>query len=124
MPLRQIASILAFLVGVMSIVAGGKAMQGWNPGYSVLSWLPIYNFVMGLLTLVPAVLLWINYRYALAASIAAFGIHALVLLILLAVFRDQVAIQSIAAMIFRLAVWIAILIMMFFQARRMMAASL
>jgi len=109
MSLNQIASILAFLVGIMSIVAGGKAMQGWNPGYNVLSWLPVYNFVMGLLALIPAVLLWINHRFASIASIATFSIHALVLLLLLTAFRDQVAFQSIAAMIFRLAVWILIL---------------
>ena len=53
MSLNQIASILAFLVGIMSIVAGGKAMQGWNPGYSVLSWLPVYNFMMGISTGMP-----------------------------------------------------------------------
>ncbi len=117
MSLHQIASILAFLVGIMSIVAGGKAMQGWNPGYSVLSWLPVYNFVMGLLALIPAILLWVNHRYALAASIATLGIHTLVLLLLLTVFRGQIAVQSIAAMIFRLVVWIVILGLIFFQGR-------
>jgi len=117
MSLNQIASILAFLVGIMSIVAGGKAMQGWNPGYSVLTWLPVYNFVMGILALIPAVLLWINHRFALAASVATLGIHTLVLLLLLSAFRGEVAFQSIAAMIFRLAVWIVILGLMFFQAR-------
>lgn len=117
MSLHQIASILAFLVGIMSIVTGGKAMQGWNPGYSVLSWLPVYNFVMGILTLIPAVLLWLNHRYALATSITTLGIHALVLLLLLSAFHGEVAFQSIAAMIFRLTVWIAILGLIFFQAR-------
>ena len=117
MSLHQIASILAFLVGVMSIIAGGKAMQGWNPGYSVLSWLPVYNFAMGILTLIPATLLWLNHRYALAASITTLGIHMLVLLFLLTTFRGEVAFQSIAAMIFRLVVWIAILVLIFFQIR-------
>jgi hypothetical protein len=51
-------------------------------------------------------------------SIATFGIHAVVLLILFTVFRDQVAYQSIAAMAFRLIVWIAILTLMFFQAQK------
>ncbi len=117
MSLHQIASILAFLVGIMSIVAGGKAMQGWNPGYSVLTWLPMYNFVMGILALIPAVLLWINHRFALAASVATLGIHTLVLLLLLSAFRGEVAFQSIAAMIFRLVIWIVILGLVFFRAR-------
>ena len=117
MILYRIASILAFLVGIMSIVAGGKAMQGWNPGYSVLTWLPIYNFVMGILTLIPAVLIWMNHRYALLASLATFGIHTIVLLILVTVFRGEVAYQSIAAMAFRLVTWIVILGLIFFQIR-------
>lgn len=117
MTLYRIASILAFLVGIMSIVAGGKAMQGWNPGYSVLSWLPVYNFVMGILALIPAVLLWTNHRCAMNTSIATFGIHAIVLLILVTVFHGEVAYQSIAAMAFRLVAWIVILGLIFFQIR-------
>ena len=117
MTLYRIASIIAFLVSIMSIVAGGKAMQGWNPGYSVLSWLPVYNFVMGILALIPAILLWVNHRYALTTSVATLGIHSLVLLLLLSAFRGEVAFQSIAAMIFRLVVWIVILGLVFFQIR-------
>lgn len=113
MTLYRIASILAFLVGIMSIVAGGKAMQGWDPGYDVLSWLPIYNFVMGILALIPAILLWVNHRYALATSVATLGIHTLVLLLLLSAFRGEVAFQSIAAMIFRLVVWVVILVLLY-----------
>lgn len=116
--MNQIASVLAFIIGIMSIVAGGKAMRGWNPGYSVLTWLPVYNFVMGILALIPAVLIWINHRYAMIASIATFGIHAIVLLILFTAFRNTVAHQSLAAMTFRLATWIAILALMYFQARK------
>jgi hypothetical protein len=118
MSYHQIASLLAFLVSIMSIVAGGKAMQGWNPGYNVLSWLPVYNFVMGILALIPAVLLWINHRFGLTASIATFGVHTLVLLLLIIAFRDHVAVQSIAAMIFRVAVWIVILALLYFSYRK------
>ena len=118
MLLQRIASILAFLIGIMSIVAGGKAMKGWDPGYNVLTWLPVYNFVMGFLALIPAVLLWINSRHAMIAAIGTFGIHALVLLVLFTAFHDKVANQSLAAMAFRLATWIAILMLMFFQARK------
>ena len=116
--MNQIASILAFIIGIMSIVAGGKAMQGWNPGYSVLTWLPMYNFVMGILTLIPAILIWINHRYALITSIATLGVHAIVLLILFTAFRNTVAYQSLAAMMFRLVIWIAILALMFIQMRK------
>lgn len=113
--LDKLPSILAFLVGAMSIVAGGMVMRGWRPGYSVLSWLPVYNFVVGLLTLIPAVLLWVDSRYALTASIVTFGVHAIVFLLLLAFFRGQVANQSVGAMAFRLAAWILILALLWFR---------
>ena len=118
MSLNQIASILAFIIGIMSIVAGGKAMQGWNPGYSVLTWLPVYNFVMGILALIPAVLIWTNHRYAMITSITTFSIHVIVLLILFTAFRNIVAYQSLAAMMFRLITWVAILTLMYFQVRK------
>lgn len=111
--LTKIPSILAFLVGAMSIFAGGMVMRGWKPGYSVLSWLPVYNFVIGLLTLIPAYLLWVDNRYAWTASIVTFGVHTIVLLLLLAAFRGQVAAQSIGAMSFRVVVWIIILALLF-----------
>lgn len=115
---NRIASVLVFIIGAMSIIAGGKAMRGWNPGYSVLSWLPIYNFVMGIVTLIPAILIWINNRYAMIAAVATFGIHVLVLLLLLTIFHEAVARQSIAAMLFRLVAWLVILALMVFGARK------
>ncbi|MEW5938628.1 MAG: hypothetical protein AB1750_03105 [Chloroflexota bacterium] len=113
--LTKLPSILAFLVGILSIFAGGMVMRGWRPGYSILSWLPVYNFAVGLLTLIPAVLLWIDHRYALTASLVTFGIHAIVLLLLLTVFRGQVAAQSVGAMSFRVIVWVAILALLWFR---------
>ena len=113
--LTKLPSILAFLVGAMSIVAGGMVLRGWKPGYSVLSWLPVYNFVLGMLTLIPAYLLWVDHRYAFVASIVTFGVHAIVLLLLLTLFRGQVATQSIGAMSFRLIVWIIILALLWFR---------
>ncbi|HNK62516.1 MAG TPA: hypothetical protein PKL78_11080 [Anaerolineales bacterium] len=115
MPLNQIASILALLVGGMSILAGGMVLRGWQPGWSVIPWLPIYNFVTGLLTLIPAYLLWVNHRYMMAASITIFSIHTIVLLLLLTVFRNTAAFQSIGAMSFRIITWIAILILLYFR---------
>jgi hypothetical protein len=113
--LTKFPSILAFLVGAMSIVAGGMVMRGWRPGYSILSWLPVYNFVLGLLTLIPAYLLWMDNRYAFTASIVTFALHAVVLLLLLTFFCGQVATQSIGAMSFRVVVWIIILALLWFR---------
>ena len=81
--LEKIASVLAIVIGIMTIFVSTKAMRGWQPGWKVIPWLPVYNFVMGILSLVPAALLWINHHYALTASLITFGIHAIVLLLLL-----------------------------------------
>ena len=120
--LNKIASILAFLVGGLSIFAGALAMTGWEPGYFVLNWLPVYNFIMGVLTVfIPTILIWKNSKYAMPAAIATFSIHATVTLLLLTVFRDTVAANSIGAMIFRLVTWLIILALMIFQSRRQAA---
>jgi len=113
--LTKLPSLLAFLVGAMSIVAGGMVMRGWRPGYNVLSWLPVYNFAVGLLTLVPAYLLWVNNRYALAASIVIFSLHAVVLVLLFTIFRNTAAFQSVGAMTFRVVTWIVILALIWFR---------
>ncbi len=117
--LNKIASILPFIIGILSIFAGVLAMMGWEPGYFVLNWLPVYNFILGLLTVfVPAILIWKNSKYAMSAAIAIFSIHAIVTLLLLTVFRGTVAANSVGAMISRLAIWLIILALMFFQARK------
>ena len=104
------AGVLAFVIGALSIFAGGMAMRGWNPGYSVLGWLPVYNFVMGVLTVfIPAILLWRESRHAGASALIFFGVHAGATVLLFLAFRDVVATQSILAMTFRLAVWLVIL---------------
>ncbi len=116
--LNKIASVLAFLVGGLSIFAGALAMTGWEPGYFVLNWLPVYNFILGVMTvLIPAILIWKNSKYAMPAAFATFGIHAIATLLLLTVFRGTVAANSIGAMIFRLVTWITILALMIVQSR-------
>ena len=94
-------------------------MRGWEPGYSVLNWLPVYNFILGMLTVfIPAILIWKNSKYAMPAAVATFSIHAIVTLLLLTIFRGTVAANSIGAMLFRLVTWLIILALMFFQSRR------
>jgi len=117
--LNKIASILAFLVGGMSIFAGALVMRGWEPGYFVINWLPVYNFILGTLTVfIPAILIWKNSKYAMPAAVATFSIHAIVTLLLLTIFRGTVAANSIGAMLFRLVTWLIILALMIAQSRR------
>jgi hypothetical protein len=111
--LSKVAAILAWIIGVMSVIAGGKVLLGAPPDYYVVDWLPIYNFIVGVVTvLVTAVLIWRNSRYALLAAIVTLAANVLGLLMLLIAFRDVVAQASLAAMTFRIVVWLIILALM------------
>lgn len=112
MTARRVAAVLAFAVGAMSVVAGGRAAQGWDPGYAVLAWLPIYNFALGVWTVaVPAPLIWRGSRRALPATLATLAAHGVVLLLLAFSALGTPATQSLLAMTFRISVWLVILVL-------------
>lgn len=116
---NKVAAFLTFMIGAMSVVSGWRAMQGWNPGYFVLGWLPFYNFVMGILTIIIlAVLIWRESRFALPAAISVFGVHAAVFLTLITTFSNTVAKESVSATLFRLGIWLVILGVMIFAHRK------
>lgn len=117
--LNKIAAILALIIGGMAVFAGGSALLGRDPGYYVINWLLLYNYTVGILTvLVTTVLIWTKSRLALPAAIVTFGVHALVMLTLQVAYRGVVAPDSIVAMTVRLIAWAIILALMFAQARK------
>ena len=116
---NKIASILAFGIGAMAIFAGIKPLLGNNPGYNVLSWLPLYNYTMGILTVfITSILIWKNSRLAASAAIGTFTIHSIVMFILQTAYQGIVAPDSLQAMTIRLIVWVGILGLMFAQSRK------
>ena len=117
--LNRIASMLAFIIGVMAVFAGGQVLLGNDPGYFVISWLPVYNYTLGILTVsITAIWIWKNSRYAMLAALTTFGLHTLVMLILQTAYRNVAAVESIQAMTIRLAAWILILSLTFIQLRK------
>jgi hypothetical protein len=110
--MSKYAAVIAFVLGAMSIVAGAKVIRGWQPGWLVLNWLPVYNLIMGVVSVGVALLIWQANRYALAGSLAVIGIHSIVFLLLLTVFRNVSAAQSMLAMLSRVFAWVVILILM------------
>lgn len=110
--MAKYAAVIAFVLGAMSIVAGAKVIRGWQPGWLVLNWLPVYNLVLGLVSIGVALLIWKANRYALAGSLAVIGIHSVVLILLLTVFRTVSAAQSMIAMASRVVAWVVILVLM------------
>jgi len=117
--LNNIAAILALVIGIMAVFAGGSALLGRDPGYYVINWLLLYNYTVGILTvLVTAVLIWTKSRLALPIAVATFGVHALVMLTLQLAYLGVVAPDSIRAMTVRLVAWAIILVLMLVQTRR------
>lgn len=115
----QIAAVLAFIIGAMAVFAGGRVLLGTDPGYYVIDWLPVYNFAVGVVTVgVTAVLIWRNGRYTRPAAMATFAAHTLVMLILLAAYRDVVAPDSLVAMTVRIVVWLIILVLLRTNSRK------
>ena len=118
-PLSKVAAVLAFIIGAMSVFAGGRVLLGQDPGYYVIDWLPIYNFVMGALAmLVVAPLIWRGSRWALLAALATFAAHSLVMVVLRSAYSDVVAPDSLRAMTIRMVAWLLILALLLVQARR------
>ncbi len=117
--LTKIASIFAFIIGVMAIFAGGQVLLGNDPGYYVINWLVLYNYTLGILTVfITAPLIWAASRFAMPAAIGTFSLQALVMLILQTAYRGVVAPDSIRATIIRMVVWGIILGLMFAQSRK------
>ena len=116
---NRLAAGLAFVIGAMAVFAGGQVLLGQLPDYYVIDWLPIYNLTLGLLSaLFASVVIWRNSRLALPSALAVFGLHALVMSILLTVYRQVVAVDSLRAMTIRLAVWVIILVLLLAARRR------
>ena len=117
--LTKIAAILAFIIGAMAIFAGGQVLLGKAMDYYVIDWLPIYNFILGLISAgFTAVVIWKGNKLAKSVALATFASHAAVMLILQTVYRDVVAPDSIIAMTVRLIVWLIILVLMFIQKQK------
>lgn len=108
--MRNVAAAVAVVFGLVTIVAGGRVLAGADPGYVVYRPLLIYNVVMGALYVAAGLAL--RYRPTLGRGLAA-GIFAANLTVLLAILvvrytGGAVAIDSVMAMVFRTAVWMAI----------------
>lgn len=107
----RIAGASGFLLGIFSLVSGSMVLAGIKqPDYTVLNWLVIYNIMMGLVSMAVGLVIWFGQKRGALFAVAISGVHAgvLICLILISAFGSLVAVESMGAMTFRLAVWIAI----------------
>jgi hypothetical protein len=102
----------------MAIFAGGQVMLGKIMDYYVIDWLPIYNFIVGIISIFAAIIIWKGSKIVMPVAIAILASNVTVMLILLTTYRDVVAPDSIKAMTVRIVAWIIILVLIIVQARR------
>ncbi len=111
--LYKISAILALLIGIMSVISGLMVLLNYNiPDYNVLNWLVVYNVILGGTSIVAAILIWKNNKSARKIILAILISHLLVFLYLYFLNQD-VALESIKAMGFRVSVWTVILLLTF-----------
>ncbi len=109
--LKKIAAFLALFIGLMSVFAGTKVLLGIDTkDYHVLTWLVVYNVLMGLVSLYAAWLMWkTDYRANNLITIILFA-HLFVEIIL-RFFSNTAASESKHAMLFRIFIWLVIMIL-------------
>ncbi|MBE0423837.1 MAG: hypothetical protein IBX66_07845 [Lutibacter sp.] len=108
---RGIAAILALLIGIMSIISGSMVLLNYNiPDYNVINWLVVYNVILGGISIVAAILIWKNNTSARKIMLAILISHLLVFLYLYFL-NQEVALESIKAMGFRVSIWTVIFLL-------------
>ncbi len=111
----RLTAIVAFILGLLSIVEGGSVLLGLTTKpYTVLPWLVWYNVVLGFVSVAAGVGLWMKRTWGLsfAVTIVSLNFLVLVILVILYSFRQPVALHSIAAMLVRSLVWAGILLVL------------
>jgi len=115
----RIAALVAAVIGLMAVVVGFKVLTGrFIPDYNVLPWLVKYNTAMGVLSIVTAIVLWLNNRFGLKLTALVALSHVAVLGALLTAYHDVVAAHSVKAMIFRAATWVVLFIVVWKKTAR------
>jgi len=108
--LKKIAMVLALFIGVMSVFAGSKVLLGIDTkDYNILTWLVIYNVIMGAVSLYAAFLIWKSDYRANNIITIILALHLLVL-IYLNFISETAAHESKMAMVFRTVIWLVITI--------------
>lgn len=107
---KYLASAIAILFGAVTLFAGGRALVGIDPGYQVFVPLLAYNTVMGLAYIAVGLAIWRSPRLGRAGAHTIFMLNVVVLITIVLIYSTggAVAVDSLQAMSFRTAVWMAL----------------
>ena len=110
--IHKIAAILALFIGFMSVFAGSKVLLGIDTKqYTVLTWLVLYNVIFGIISIIAAYLIWKQHKFTKKAVAFILASHV-ILLIYINFFNENVASESINAMVFRVSIWSIIVLIL------------
>ena len=111
--LRRLMAAIAIAFGLLTIFAGGRVLFGGvDPGYVVFRPLLAFNTAMGVVYAIAGVALWRDRHRSVRAAgmIVALNLAALGTIVVLYSSGGGVAVDSLRAMTFRSAVWLALLV--------------
>jgi len=107
----RVASILAIVLGLLTIREGGAVLLGFSkPDYVVLPWLVWYNVAMGAVSVAAGAGIWTKRGWSGVLALNILTFHAIVFIGLFAMRQlgQAVAAQSLFAMLFRTFAWVVI----------------
>lgn len=107
----RIASVLAVVIGLLSIREGGSVLLGVTvPDFPVLTWLVWYNVALGFVSVAAGIGMWTKRYWGRTLALNILAFHAVVFAGLVALYQSgqTVAYRSIFAMMFRTFTWIVI----------------
>ena len=105
--LNKAVAVIAIIIGSMAVITGLRVIGGFfDPGYQYFLTLVSYNVIMGAVSVIVGIYIWLQNRNALIYSGIITAAHIIVLLLLLTIFSDVISDHSIGAMLFRSVVWI------------------
>jgi hypothetical protein len=110
---QRTVAVVAAVFGLATIVAGGRVLMGWSdPGYVVYRPLLVYNTAMGVAYLAAGVVIGRSLHWGRYAAATIFVLNLVVLgaIVFLYAAGGSVAIESLRAMTFRTAVWLALFV--------------
>jgi hypothetical protein len=110
--IQGILSLIPVLFGITTIIVGIGVVAGSEPGYKVFRPLLIYNTFMGLVYVIAGILAWRNINRGKYASAGIFILNLLVLgtISYIYVLGNDIAIESVRAMIFRTSIWFSLFV--------------
>ncbi len=111
---HRVASIVALVIGLATIVEGGIVLFGIEKKpYPVLPWLLRYNVAMGVLSLVVGHGLWREKDWGARLARIVLVCHGVVFLTVMGMYvlGKTVAVQSVGAILFRTVIWSGIVVM-------------